>query len=335
VSRKVGIVESTVDELLATASRAMTERRFSDAIAALRRAVDLDPGGRAPRLQLGRAYFKANDFARAHDAFQSLLQDFPRDANVAFNLATAFQRQDKKTQAIQAAEYALAINPDFSQAQKLLDELRDVDPTERLSLAQVLDDKERSSPSDNDLAGAVIWQGRPWPRLPWALICTLVVGLTVSTLLHRLAIALPAGAFRAAAAQAWRATDALLWPLVAVLLLVAVLRWLTTVIVVRTRRVEQTSGLLIRTTAVVWYYEIEWPIVLRQNLFELIVGIASIELNANSLSVSRPTGGKQQQRGRVRLGELSLDLATELSSNMRARSVWERRRMLQSFIASK
>lgn len=110
--------ESTneVDVLIARGHDLMMERQWTNAIAALNRALALSPNNEVARFGLSTAYIKAGRHADAAAVLEQLLKDFPENPAVRNNLAWVCARAaDPKirnpARAVSLAQEALIAAP--------------------------------------------------------------------------------------------------------------------------------------------------------------------------------------------------------------------------------
>jgi tetratricopeptide (TPR) repeat protein len=109
--------------------------KFLEAIAAYQNAIRLDSKYSQAYINLGLAQLETGQSTEAAKAFQQAiaLPDQPTQPATTqtiahYNLAIIFNREGKPDQARQQVEQALALTPEFIQAQQLLKQL---DPTQK------------------------------------------------------------------------------------------------------------------------------------------------------------------------------------------------------------
>lgn len=92
------------------------QQRWSDAIAAFKRAVELSGYARPFRVNLGTAYAASGALAEAAGLFTAALKEDRRDYKTMDALAAVLQRMNKHQEAVRACELALSVQPDFADA---------------------------------------------------------------------------------------------------------------------------------------------------------------------------------------------------------------------------
>jgi tetratricopeptide (TPR) repeat protein len=104
--------------------------KFLEAIAAYQNSIRLDPKYSQAYINLGLAQLEIGQSGEAAKAFQQAiaLPDQPAEAATTrtiahYNLAIIFNREGKPDQARQQVEQALALTPQFTQAEELLKQL--------------------------------------------------------------------------------------------------------------------------------------------------------------------------------------------------------------------
>ena len=90
--------------------------RFADGIAALTKAVRIDPKYWKAHNELGGALFKSGKVAEAVEQFQQAARLGPTEASVQFNLGKALIATGSSDAGRVALTRALALNPDFAEA---------------------------------------------------------------------------------------------------------------------------------------------------------------------------------------------------------------------------
>jgi tetratricopeptide (TPR) repeat protein len=87
-----------------------------EAMAAYRRALEIDPGLADAHVNLGRLLHERGDAARAERCYRLALAARPEDATAAFNLGVALQDLGRLEEAAEAYETALAIDGSLADA---------------------------------------------------------------------------------------------------------------------------------------------------------------------------------------------------------------------------
>ncbi len=109
---------------LAEGTARMKEGRFSEAAAALRRAVEENPADETGWRLLGGALASAGDPEGAVAAFEQAVALAPASARNHYNLAVGLQATGRDAEAINHLEQALALDPNYQQARAALESLR-------------------------------------------------------------------------------------------------------------------------------------------------------------------------------------------------------------------
>jgi tetratricopeptide (TPR) repeat protein len=94
------------------------------ALARLDQAVELDGADGELRLLRGRAHLALRHIPEAVADFRAAAIRLPDRADVYFQLAVALEAAHQKTDALQAAEQALRLAPDYADARDLTRRLR-------------------------------------------------------------------------------------------------------------------------------------------------------------------------------------------------------------------
>jgi ATP-dependent Clp protease ATP-binding subunit ClpC len=89
------------------------ERNYSAAIAAFRKALEIDPTFGEAALRLGMAYEDDRQFRRAIAAYETCVDIEPGHFQAATNIGEAFRKNESYAEAIAAYDRALAIKPDY------------------------------------------------------------------------------------------------------------------------------------------------------------------------------------------------------------------------------
>ncbi|MBT2520153.1 PH domain-containing protein [Arthrobacter sp. ISL-28] len=201
------------------------------------------------------------------------------------------------------------------------------------SLADMLDFRSTFRPNDRDLAGGIVWTSAPSIRSLIGASIIAILLLLIPVLLRQFATTMPAGIVGSATAWLWRISEAGALPAALFILIRAVGMWATTFYVLREHRVEIFSGIVNRQHLVIWLHDIERPVTVRQNLWQLMVGVGSIQIESTVLP-----GGRKKPDGRpndVSITNLRADVAERIAARLRADIMWQRRRMIQNFVSSR
>jgi tetratricopeptide (TPR) repeat protein len=109
--------------------------KFLEAIATYQNSIRLDPKYSQAYINLGLAQLEIGQSGEATKTFQQAiaLPDQPAEPATTqtiahYNLAIIFNREGKPDQARQQVEQALALTPQFTQAQELLKQLKPIQP---------------------------------------------------------------------------------------------------------------------------------------------------------------------------------------------------------------
>jgi ATP-dependent Clp protease ATP-binding subunit ClpC len=89
------------------------ERNYSAAIAAFRKALEVDPTFGEAALRLGMAYEDDRQFRRAIAAYETCVDIEPGHFQAATNIGEAYRKNESYAEAIAAYDRALAIKPDY------------------------------------------------------------------------------------------------------------------------------------------------------------------------------------------------------------------------------
>lgn len=86
-------------------------------VAALQRAVELDPGAAPARLNLAAALYAAGDNEKGEAVLRKASDDFPSDARALYQLYVQMKREARQDEALAALEGAVARDPDDADLQ--------------------------------------------------------------------------------------------------------------------------------------------------------------------------------------------------------------------------
>jgi tetratricopeptide (TPR) repeat protein len=118
------------------------------ALSRLDQVVELAPENGEARDLRGRAHFSLRHFTQAIDDFRAAVTRFPDRADIYYRLALALESGRKPTDALRAAEQAVHLAPDFTDARALSQRLAlAVEPTGRSRPRPKLSDSEAPAES--------------------------------------------------------------------------------------------------------------------------------------------------------------------------------------------
>lgn len=98
-------------------------RFYQDAVGILRTAVDLEPANADLRFLLVDAHYKNHDFERALEVAREAANDFPDLANSHYQVAWQLENMGQFAEAEGFLERALELDPQFTEASRLLGEV--------------------------------------------------------------------------------------------------------------------------------------------------------------------------------------------------------------------
>ena len=101
----------------------MRERRYDEAIGALLRAIDVDPGYARAYTHLGIAFSAKGDRQRAIEYHRRAIELDPGMATAYFNLAVDYHSTDQMSSAIDQLVRAVELDPEYVKAYKLLSQI--------------------------------------------------------------------------------------------------------------------------------------------------------------------------------------------------------------------
>lgn len=345
--------------------------RYKDAKTLLAHALDAFPENAELHYQLGLADFRTGDIPGAQASFAKCVEIEPVHSYGQYGLGITYYQQGEFNAARRALEVALQVDPTLSQAQEKLAEIstrlsrppplqNTGSPTEpapapptqeqphadpavsqtaevaikNVSLADILDSDIGPEPDEEIMAGDIVWEGRPSFRgiIGVAVGSALLVLLPVAV--EGITTELSSGFFRSLMAALWRVSAAASLPVAIFLFVLFTARLITRRYVFREHRVELFSGLLKREHIAMWLHDLERPVVIKQSLLQLALGLATIELHSTILPAS--TGRRRADRpGRIVFAALQLATAEQQGSAIRAKALWQRRRMVKAFVSSR
>ncbi|MCU1243341.1 MAG: hypothetical protein JWO71_4067 [Candidatus Acidoferrum typicum] len=145
-------------------------KKADDAIAEYQQTLELDPSKYQTQMMLGAAFLQKGYINDAMEQFQKVLTEHPEDAEVRMLLGHSYYLHKELSSAIVELKHALAIKPNFPQAENDLawiyataEDLNLRNPSEALRLAKhAVDNSPRPAPEILDtLAEALLQNGQP------------------------------------------------------------------------------------------------------------------------------------------------------------------------------
>jgi tetratricopeptide (TPR) repeat protein len=329
--------------------------RYDEAVGFLERALVRTPADSELHYLLGVAAFRSGDFARAESAFSQAIQCDSGHAYAQYGLGLIYRKIGRAQQAQRSFEAALRADPTMQAARQQLADLASeealtqppdvmAEPTqnavqstaakESRSLAELLDARGSPRPDESTLTGCLVWTGQPSLRSLGSGIAGAILIILAPRLLHSMVSGLPSGAGRQAGAGLWRLAEAASWPAALALLVLCTAELITRRYVLTENRVEIFSGLIRRTHVTLWLHDLERPIIVRQNLWTILLGLGAIEIHSTILPPARARR-RAGRPGRVLLSGLPVAAAEQTAATIRARALWQRRRMVQNFVSTR
>jgi hypothetical protein len=343
-------------DVVSAAADLIIARGFPEAIVLLRSQLVDDPDDAELNYLLGVAAYRFGDAETARDAFErTVLTDSSHtDGHLGLGLVArqlgrpdlarrsflAALRSDTGNEAalrylaeleVEATTPAASTSGSPSPSTSGPDVPKTVTP---LSLAERLDARDKPRPDESVMAGVMLWSGQPSAR---SLVGPVLAAITIVLLprpFHDLASALPNGIARTAAAAFWHLVEALCWPAAFAVLAVMTARMLTRRFVVRKHRAEVFTGILRRAHVAIWLHDLERPVIVRQNLWYVALGLGTIQLDSTMLP-SRRSRRWAGRPGRMVMSGLPIGVAEGIGGLIRAESLWQRRRMIGNFVSSR
>jgi hypothetical protein len=344
------------EELGEQASSEDAERTAAAAAQLLRsgehkRALDMIRAGLASHPESGELHYllgacalRLADPGTAAQGFGRCVQLNPRDIGALLGVGIAARQLGEFDRASSAFQKVLELRPGEPTALANLAELRKPPSTDAsqtgaqprpASLAEILDRKPGGRPELQELAGEIVWQGRPSVRYLISPLMVAVVVLLIPIPLHALAQSLPVGSARDDAAHVWRIARALAGP--------AALVWFSTVAAhilsrrfcLRRHRIETFEGIFQRRHSVLWLHDLERPVVVRQSILSIALRLGSVELRSTMLPARSSRRRRSDKLGRLVMTGLPVAVAEEIGADILCEALWQRRRMVANFVSSR
>jgi tetratricopeptide (TPR) repeat protein len=355
-----GMTISGGASVVAQAGLLIKAERYGEAVRFLQRALAQTPADSELHYLLGVAAFRSGDLARAESSFWQAIQCDPGHAYAQYGLGLLYRQSGRTQQAQLSFQAALHADPGMQQARQQLADLASQEglaqpppgtaesppaagppaagqpaaAAESRSLAELLDARGTSMPGEGTLTGSLVWTGQPSFRSLGAPIAGAILVILAPRLLHSVVSGLPHGAARHLGAWLWRLAEAASWPAALALLVLSAAGLMTRRYVLRENRVDIFAGLIRRTHLALWLHDLERPVIVRQNLWNILLGLGSIEIHSTILPAAR--GRRRAGRpGRLLLSGLPIAVAEQTAAAIRARTLWQRRRMVQNFVSSR
>jgi len=95
------------------------QRRWAEAVAPLRKAIELQPDSVMAHYEMGLALFETGDWKTAARHFEIVAARMPKFADARFSLGAVYARIDKVPQAMDELREALALEPQHYRANLL------------------------------------------------------------------------------------------------------------------------------------------------------------------------------------------------------------------------
>ncbi len=100
------------------------QNKFEEAIMALEKAVELEPGYGNAYNALGVIYYQQKQYGKAAEQYLLAIESDPNDVKARTNLALTYQKQQAYQKAVEQLQQALAQQPDYAPAQTLMKQIR-------------------------------------------------------------------------------------------------------------------------------------------------------------------------------------------------------------------
>jgi Tetratricopeptide repeat len=353
------------DSVVVQVAEFIKSERFSEAIAFLTDALAREPADAELHYLLGTAAFRSGDTATAKEAFEATIRHDPSHAYAHYGLGLLDIDTGDLEQAGRRFQSALDADPSLLAARKQLADLEIIGQThtqgqvppplsqqqpasagpptgplppgladQPYTLAELLDVRGRDRPDEETMAGPTVWSGRPAARSMTGSLLAAIALIVLPAFLADTATGLPPGVVREFFAALWRVAAAVSWPAAIVIVVIALARMATRRYVLREHRVEVFAGLLNRQHSAVWMHDIERPVLVQQNLWQLALGLGTVEINSTALPM--PKGRRRfGQPGRLLLAGLPIGVAEQVAGFLRSEVLWQRRRMVQNFVSAR
>lgn len=324
------------------ASGLINAQRYAEAIALLTTAVTNQPQDAEIQYLLGTAHLRGGYPLAARAAFAATIRAVPRHAYAHYGLGLIAKDSGDPAAAARHFQDALDADPQLAPARRHLAELRGGEPTVSAadappapaahSLAEILDVRDRPRLDEEQMAGAIVWSGRPAIRFMAGSLILAIGFLLLPGFLSETAEGMAPSAGRDGLAALWRLAEAVSWPAALVLIVTGYVRVATRRYVIREHRTDVFAGIINRQHTTIWLHDVERPVIVRQNLWQLALGIASVEIDSTVLRA--PRGRRQVGRpGRLLLSGLPIGFAEDAAGFLRTAVLWERRRMVLTFVS--
>lgn len=316
--------------------------RYTEAISLITNALTQHPGDAELHYLLGTAHYRTGDAQPAWQAFAAATRIDPSHAFAHYGLGLICKDHRDTDGAIQHFRDALGADPHLAAARSQLAELQpqtsaavgDPTPQDGHSLAELLDERERPRLDEEAMAGAVVWSGRPAVRSMAGSLIFAAVLLLLPGFLSETAEGMAPSVARDGIAALWRLAEAASWPAAVALVVTGWVRMGTRRYVLREHRAEVFAGLINRQHITVWLHDVERPVIVNQNLWQLALGLGNVDLHSTVLPA--PRGRRHVGRpGTLLLSGLPIGVAEDAAGFLRTAVLWERRRMVLTFVSAR
>jgi Tetratricopeptide repeat len=312
-----------------------------------------------PRIDylLGVATFRSGDLRTAEGAFRRCVEVNPRNGPAQYGLSRTLRAQGDHEGARLALDAAERADPRIAVAhQRLLvfhDKAENARPdvassprasraagqssgadSAAESMADILDRITSQLPAPDELAGDVIWKGRPALRSIIMPAAGPFLLLVVPLLIRRIAEGLPPGAIREAVVHLSRLATSAAMLLAIIFAATLVVNWFMRELVIRERRLEIWTGLLGHRHVMLWLHDLERQLTIRQPLWHLVLNLGTLEITSTILPTPKSRRAATRT-GKIRFSGLSIQEAEKIAEEIWSRSLWERRRMVKNFVSNR